>query len=143
MALHRRLSKYLTDQDTCGTHTLTKHNITLARLGYLIYLQPRSTIKVNRFFLSLVLSKLIKKTIYSSDLVTTVFSFSFPKPKLNNYSDRRNNTVQWFSKLIILFYGNKQYTGAFFPDSAIILYLKNPFNVFNLTFNLVLDQLNK
>ena len=45
-------------QDTRDTATLTKHNITLARLGKPLYLQPRSTIKVNRFFLlSLVLSE--------------------------------------------------------------------------------------
>ena len=49
-ALHRIFSKYMTAQDTRGTPTLTKHNITLARLGNLLYLQPRSTIKVNGFF---------------------------------------------------------------------------------------------
>ena len=33
----------------------TKHKRTLARLCYLLYLQPRSTIKINRVFLSIVL----------------------------------------------------------------------------------------
>jgi hypothetical protein len=42
-------------------HTLTKHNRTLARLGNLLYNQPLFTIKVNRFFMSLLLSKLINK----------------------------------------------------------------------------------
>ena len=45
-ALHRGLSKYLTAQDTHGTPTLTKHNRSLARLGYLLSLKPWSTIKV-------------------------------------------------------------------------------------------------
>ena len=49
-ALHQSLSKYLTAQDTRGTPTITKHNRTLARLGNLLYIQPRSTIKVNRAF---------------------------------------------------------------------------------------------
>ena len=41
-ALHQGLSKHLTAQDTCGTPTLTKHNITLTRLGNLLFLQLRS-----------------------------------------------------------------------------------------------------
>ena len=61
-ALNRSLSKYLTAQDTRGTPTLTKENRTLARLGSLLFLRPRSTIKVIFLvLLSLVLSKLIKK----------------------------------------------------------------------------------
>ena len=44
-ALHLGLSKYLTAQDTRSTPFLTEHNRTLARLGYLVSLQPRSTIK--------------------------------------------------------------------------------------------------
>ena len=82
-ALHRSLSKYLTATDTRGSPTLTKHNRTLARLGNLLYLQPRSTIEVNRVFLSLVLSKFIKK-LYSSEVVNKFFSLYFPKTKLNN-----------------------------------------------------------
>ena len=49
-AVHRGLSKYLTAQDTCDTPTITKHNRTLVRLGNLLSLKPRSTIKVNRVF---------------------------------------------------------------------------------------------
>ena len=45
-ALHRGLSKYLTAQDTRDTPTITKHNRTLVRLGNLLSLQPRSTIKL-------------------------------------------------------------------------------------------------
>ena len=48
--LHRGFSKYLTAQDTRGKPTLTKHNITVARLTSLLSLQPRSTIKVDRIF---------------------------------------------------------------------------------------------
>ena len=51
-ALHQGLSKYLTAQDTLGIPTLTKHNRTLARLGYLLSLQARSTLKINWFFFS-------------------------------------------------------------------------------------------
>ena len=36
-----------TTQDTHGTSTVTKHNKTLSRLGYLLSLQPRSTVKIN------------------------------------------------------------------------------------------------
>ena len=42
-----RLVKYLIGQDTHVTSTITKHNITLVRLGNLLSLQPRSTIQVN------------------------------------------------------------------------------------------------
>ena len=61
--VHRRLSKYLTAQDTRGTPILTNHNRTLTRLGNILYLKSWSTIKVKRFFflLSLVLNKFIKK----------------------------------------------------------------------------------
>ena len=41
---------HLCGHDTRGTPTLTKQIRTLARLGNLLYLPPRSTIKVNRFF---------------------------------------------------------------------------------------------
>ena len=61
-ALYHSFSKYLTSQDTRGPPTLTKRNRTLARLGNLLYLQSRSTIKLNMFFfLSVVLCELIKK----------------------------------------------------------------------------------
>ena len=45
-ALHQGFSKYLSAQDTHVTPTLTKYNITLARLGKLLSLKPRSTIKI-------------------------------------------------------------------------------------------------
>ena len=41
-ALHQGLSKYATAKDTYVTPTLTEHNKTLARLGTLLSLQPRS-----------------------------------------------------------------------------------------------------
>ena len=94
-ALHRSLSKYLTAQDTCDTPTLTKHNKILARLDNLLYLQPQSTIKVNRVSWSLLLCKLKKKkTKYSSELVNKIFSFPFPEP---------NRITQWLSTLIFFF----------------------------------------
>ena len=71
-ALHQGLSKYLTAQDTHITPALIKHNRTLAWLGNLLSLQPRSTIQVNDF-LSLVLSELIKKTRYSGFEICSVF----------------------------------------------------------------------
>ena len=74
------LSKNLTAQDTRATPTLTKHNRTL---GYLLSLKPRSTIKVF-FFKSPYYSVNWSKTRYSSQLVTTISSFSFPKTKWNN-----------------------------------------------------------
>ena len=83
--LLQRLSKYLTAQDHRGTPTLSRPNRTLISLGNLLALQPWSTINVSRVFvLSLVLSKLIKKTKYRSELVTKIVSFSFPKTKQNN-----------------------------------------------------------
>ena len=48
-ALHLGLSKYLASQDTCGPPTLTKHNITLVRLGYLLSLQAQKSKKKNTF----------------------------------------------------------------------------------------------
>ena len=82
--LHRSLFKYLTAQDTCGTPTLTKNNRTLARLGNLLCLQPRSTIKVSGFFFCPLYWVNLSKNRYSSELVTKVFSFCFPKTKWNN-----------------------------------------------------------
>ena len=77
-ALHQSLSKYLTAQDTRGTPTLTEHNRALARLGNLLYVQPRSTIKVNCFFFFCPSYWANwSKTRYSSELVTKVFSFVF------------------------------------------------------------------
>ena len=69
-ALNQGLSKYLTAQDTCGTPTLTKHNRTLARLGNLLSLQPRSTIKVNCIFSVPTIEEIYQKLRYSSQLVT-------------------------------------------------------------------------
>ena len=43
------LSKYLTAQDTRDTSTITKYNRTLVRLGNLLPLEPRSTIKLIGF----------------------------------------------------------------------------------------------
>ena len=62
----------------CGTQTLTQHDRTRARLGNLMSIQPESTMKVNKVFPALVLSR------YSSELETKIFSFSFPKTKQNN-----------------------------------------------------------
>ena len=45
-ALHQGFSKYLSAQDTHVTPTVTKCNITLARLRKLLSLKPRSTIKI-------------------------------------------------------------------------------------------------
>ena len=49
-AFHQGLSKYLTAQDTHVTPTLTKHSITLARIGNLVSLHTGSTIQLNRAF---------------------------------------------------------------------------------------------
>ena len=104
-ALNRSLSKYPIAQDTRGKPTITKHNRTFARLINLLYLQPWSTIKVNRFFSSFFPLYLVNwsKTKYSSEVVTKIFSF---------YTLKTKQKMPWFSNLIF-FFGNKLYTGAF------------------------------
>ena len=67
----------------CPRHSrlTNSHHRPLARLGNLLSLQPRSTKQEKRVFMSLVLSKLIKKTRCSSDLVKQKFPvFPFLKP---------------------------------------------------------------
>ena len=59
------------------------------------------------------------------------FKCLFPKAKLNNPAV--------FGIWLFFIYGNKQYTGAFSPNSAIIFYLKQAFKVFNVTFHLLLE----
>ena len=93
-ALNQSLSKCLTAQDTRGILTLTEHNRTLARLGYLLYLQRRSSIKVKGFFLSLGLSKSIKKLDTALNWYLTFPVFPFLNP---------NKNTQWLRSLINLF----------------------------------------
>ena len=73
-----------------------KHNRNSARLGNLVYLNHGLTLKVNNVFSAPCIEKIDQNATYSSDLVTTVFSFfPFLKP---------NGKTQWFSNLIILFF---------------------------------------
>ena len=70
-ALQQGLVKYLIDQDTHVTQTLTKHNKALARLGDLLSLQRWSAIQVNTGFSVPSIELFDQTTKYSSELVTS------------------------------------------------------------------------